>query len=287
MKLLANLKGRQAYRLHGEGKLEEARKLYEEGMAEGMDNPHYLLAYSTLMVRAGHFAEMREYLVKLQHNPGLTDEMKTQLFINYAACVYKLGELDKGIRLLERQHAHRPTGALYQTLGYLYVEKYDAEHAPDFDALDREAREAYEQELARRQAEDAQPEEGGEAEKPLTEPVPAREQWAAGIAKAQAFLEKAVDYDDEDPICLDNMGQFWYRVKGDRAEARSWFDRAIAERDSQIDTLWFLSRYDLEAGDTARALERLQKAVNGSFSVLNYKDKASIEAEIARLQARA
>ena len=51
----------------------------------------------------------------------MTDDNRRQLFVNYASCVYKMGELQKGIELLERQHAKQPSGLIYETLGYLYV----------------------------------------------------------------------------------------------------------------------------------------------------------------------
>ena len=80
------------------------------------------------------------------------------------------------------------------------------------------------------------------------------------------------------------MGQFVYRVQGDKAGAKKWFEKAIAIKDSQIDTLYFLSRYDLENGDREAALEKLEKAAAGRFSPLNYCDKETIEKEIATLK---
>ena len=91
-------------------------------------------------------------------------------------------------------------------------------------------------------------------------------------------------YDDEDAVCLDNLGQTYYRVLGDKAAAREWFEKAIAQKEGQIDTLYFLSRYDLEAGDKAAAREKLEKAAEGRFSPLNYVTKEAIEAEIAALR---
>ena len=94
-----------------------------------------------------------------------------------------------------------------------------------------------------------------------------------------------IDYDDEDTICLDNMAQWNYRVLGNKEKAREYFERAIELKDDQIDTLWFLSRYDLEEGNTAKALEHLNKALDSRFSPLNYKTKQDFENEIARLKA--
>ena len=93
-----------------------------------------------------------------------------------------------------------------------------------------------------------------------------------------------MEYDDEDPICLDNMGQFIYRVLEDKAGAREWFDKAYALKDSQIDTLYFLSRYDEEAGDRKAALEKLEKAAGGRFSPLNYCSRETVQKEIERLK---
>ena len=93
-----------------------------------------------------------------------------------------------------------------------------------------------------------------------------------------------MEYDDEDSVCLDNLGEFLYRVRGDKAAAKEWFDKAIAIKENQIDTLYFLSRYDLDSGDRASALEKLKKAQAGRFSPLNYCSREQMLAEIAALE---
>lgn len=102
--------------------------------------------------------------------------------------------------------------------------------------------------------------------------------------KALAFNQEALDYDDEDSIVLDNMGQTYYRLLGDKETAKGYFEKAIAIKDSQIDTLYFLSRYDLDNGDRQAALEKLETAVEGRFSPLNFISKEEVEQEIARLK---
>ena len=93
-----------------------------------------------------------------------------------------------------------------------------------------------------------------------------------------------MEYDDEDPVCLDNLGEFLYRVRGDKAAAKEWFEKAIDIKESQIDTLYFLSRYDLDAGDREAALEKLEKAAEGRFSPLNYSNWEKIQQEIEQLK---
>ena len=103
---------------------------------------------------------------------------------------------------------------------------------------------------------------------------------------ALAFNKEALDYDDTDPVYLDNMGQTYYRLVGDKKTAKTFFDKAIALKPSAIDTNYFLSLYDIEAGDTEKAIERLKTARGGFFSPLNYATPEMIDARIAELGAK-
>ena len=294
MSIFSAMKAQKAYRLQQKGQKEEAIRLYEEAFQEGVNDTRYNLAYALLIIRDGQYQKAKDFLVAHQKTPGMTQEQRTTLLVDYAACCLKLGDADKGIRTLEQQFRKTQTGLLYQTLGYLYVDKYDREHRPDFDALRAEAARSLEASAG------AAPEEGEAAEPPAGEadgepaegeqgtapeaPVDPEEAWNAKIDEAEAFLKAAVEYDEEDPICLDNMGQFLYRVRGDRAGAKPWFEKALAIKDTQIDTLYFLSRYDEEAGDRASALARLEKAAGGRFSPLNYCTLEALKKEIERLK---
>ena len=297
MSMFSAIKAQKAYRLQQKGETEEAIRLYEQAFAEGLNDTRFNLAYALLIIRKGEYQKAKDFLVAHQKTPCMTQEQRTTLLVDYAACCFRLGDLEKGIRALEQQFRKTETGLLFQTLGYLYVEKYDAAHRPDFDAQRREAAamkeaEAAEEEAAGDTAEESEPPvqaagtpadgEGGEAAP--TAPQDPEEAWYAGEAAAEEFLRKAVDYDEEDPICLDNMGQFLYRVKGDKAGARPWFEKALRLKDTQIDTLYFLSRYDEEDGNKAAALEKLEKAAEGRFSPLNFCGKDTIRREIDRLK---
>ena len=228
MRLMTEWKARKAASLQAKGEITEAMKLYREVISEGLDSPRYLLSYSVLLVRAGQYQEARELLVKMQHSPQLAPEQRITMFVNYAAAVYKLGDLPKAISVLESQHDKNPCGLIYETLGYLYVE-------------------------------------------------------AGDLQKAIAYNEEAVDYDEEDPISLDNLGQAYYRLANDKEKAKEYFLKAIHVKPSQIDTLYFLAQYDIEAGDTEKAREKLETALDGRFSPLNYTSKARIEELLSTL----
>ena len=286
MGIMTAVKANKALRLQKNGDYREAEKLYEEAFAEGMNDPRYLLPYALMILRGGQYQKAKEFLVKHQKAPGMTPSQRTDLLVYYATCCFRLGDTDKGIGVLEQQFRKNETGLLYQTLGYLYVEKYDLEHKPDFAAP------AAERPEPAGEAADAEDSEAQDAETPgaagadgEAEPVLSPEEaWNAGIDRAEKFIRDSVEYDDEDSVCLDNLAQFLYRVKGDKAAAREWFDKALSVKPNQIDTLYFLSRYDLEVGDRKAALGKLETAAEGRFSPLNYCSKETIQQEIEKLK---
>ncbi len=280
MGFMATIKAQQAMRAHGKGDLEQAKKLYEEAIDKGLMSARPMLGYAILLIREGSYDKAMPLLIKAQKCPDLTPDQKSQLFVDYAACLMKKGELDKAIHLLEKQHNRAPIGLTYQTLGYMYVEKYSgakpvAEAAPEHAAEAPEMPEAPATEAAT---------EAAEEQPKVKTPEDIDREWQEGIDKMFAFIQESVDYDDEDPVCLDNLGQAYYRVTGEKDKAKEWFDKAHAEKDSQIDTLWFLSRYDLEAGDKAAAIAKLEKALDGRFSPLNFCTKDMVREEVERLK---
>ncbi len=103
--------------------------------------------------------------------------------------------------------------------------------------------------------------------------------------KALSYNQEALEYDDEDSVVLDNLGQTYYRLLGDKETAREYFERALAIKDTQIDTLYFLARYDAEEGKTKEALEKLEKALEGRFSPLNFATREKVQAAIDRMKA--
>lgn len=221
------IKARKASVLVSKGDAEGAMKLYAEAEKEGLKEMGALLTYSVLLIRAGKYQQARELLVKIQKYP-MNDDNRRQLMVNYASVAYKLGNIEKGIELLERMHQKAPSGMVYQTLGYLYVE-------------------------------------------------------AGNYEKAVAFNHEAYEYDDEDAITLDNLGQAYYRLGNDKEKAKEYFEKALEIKPGQIDTLYFLAQYDIEAGDKEAAKAKLEKALEGRFSPLNYASRDKVEEALKAL----
>ena len=230
MSFMGNIKGRMALAKQSKGDVESAKKMYEEALAAGMDTAQYMLAYSVLLLRGGEYEKAKGLLVKAQKAPGITEAQRQQLFMNYAVACYKLGDLNRAIELMEKQHQRGLSGLVFGTLGYLYVESGDLE-------------------------------------------------------KAKAFNQAAIDYDDSDPIALDNMGQTLFRLAGDKEAAKPYFEKALKEKASQIDTLYFLAQYDIDAGNKEAAIEKLEKALEGRFSPLNHATREKVQEALDKLKA--
>lgn len=101
--------------------------------------------------------------------------------------------------------------------------------------------------------------------------------------EALRFNQEALEYDDEDPVFLDNLGQTYYRLGNDKEKAKAYFDKAIARKPSAIDTNYFLALYDLENGDKEKAAQRLEIARKGFFSPLNYAQPDMIDEILKKL----
>lgn len=103
--------------------------------------------------------------------------------------------------------------------------------------------------------------------------------------EALRFNKEALDYDDSDPVFLDNLGQTYYRLLADKQTAKDYFDRAIAVKANAIDTNYFLAQYDIENGDIEKAKARLETARKGFFSPLNYATPEMIDEQLEKLNA--
>lgn len=281
------LAARKALMQHQKGEYQSAMATYATLYDKGYVMCSYLLPYTVLLLREGgeeNYLKVKEILKKAEKAPDVNDDHRQQIFTNYAVAQYKLGKLPEALHLLEVAHNKNHCGMIYETLGYLYIEKA-AQHlreeaekpapAPE-EEPEEEVTEAVEE-----TAEDAA-EVAPETAQPPEAPEPTVQD---DIDKALQYNLEALDYDDEDAVTLDNLGQLYYRVIGDKEKAKEYFDKAHEIKPGQIDTLYFLAQYDLAEGKRADAIEKLQKTLDGRFSPLNFATKAGIEAQLKELGA--
>ena len=229
--MFEGFKARAALLSHQKGEMEKAKAGYQELYNAGYIRGSYILPWSLVLLREGgeeNYKKVKEILAKAQKAPDMDPAKKSDLLMNFAVADYKLGNVDKALELMERNHQNRPCGNTFGALGYMYVD-------------------------------------------------------AGLIEKAQEFNAAALEYDDVDPVVLDNIAQMHYRLLSDKETALEYFTKAHELKPGQIDTLYFLAQYDIEAGDKAAAKEKLETALEGRFSPLNYVTRETVEKLIASL----
>ncbi len=86
-------------------------------------------------------------------------------------------------------------------------------------------------------------------------------------SEARKFNAEAMEYDDEDAVVLDNVGQYYQRT-GDNAKAREYFEKALEIRPVQVDSMYYLARIKQADGDIAGAKDLIDKALSIHFSAL-------------------
>lgn len=100
--------------------------------------------------------------------------------------------------------------------------------------------------------------------------------------EAIAFNQEAYEYDEDDAITLDNLGQLALSM-GDREKARAHFLRAIEKKPAQVDTLYYLAILDSEDGRKDEARAYLKRALDCPYSALCTTSRAEAEALLAKI----
>lgn len=95
--------------------------------------------------------------------------------------------------------------------------------------------------------------------------------------RAEAFNREAYEYDEEDAVTLDNLGQL-YLAKGEREKARKYFLQAHKQKPTQVDTLYYLGKMAHEDGRHDEAREYLEEALDNNYTALCTTTREQAEA---------
>ena len=91
---------------------------------------------------------------------------------------------------------------------------------------------------------------------------------SGNLEKALEYNLEALDYDDEDPVILDNLGQVYYKM--DKFDlAKEYFIRAEEEKSDQAVTLYHLGLIYTREENHDLAKEKLEKALSCNITPLS------------------
>ncbi|MFO7154544.1 MAG: tetratricopeptide repeat protein [Caldicoprobacter oshimai] len=129
MGLIGNIYGLLGYYCHVRDKLDKAMRFYEKGMAHDMTKPSYKLAYGVLLLKSGQFQKARDIFSSVLIDPRYKDSVRNMAKLNLSLAYWKLGDIDTAIEMLRELHRKQRTSRIYETLGYLLIEKGNLDEA--------------------------------------------------------------------------------------------------------------------------------------------------------------
>ena len=100
--------------------------------------------------------------------------------------------------------------------------------------------------------------------------------------EALQFNLEAYGYDEDDAGTLDNLGQLYYAM-GEREKAYDFFKRAYEAKPTQVPTLYFIAKMNMENGNIEKARQFAEKCLEGNFSALCSISRGDAEKLLAEI----
>jgi len=117
---------------YSRGDLEQSVKWFGRSYKTGRASNRHATSYAYLLLKSGKIDESEEVLKKLlASKPDKDDEMYAKS--NLALALWKKGDLDAALEILEEVIASYKTSAVYGSLGYLRILKGDLAKALEFN----------------------------------------------------------------------------------------------------------------------------------------------------------
>lgn len=111
----------QAYYIKGD--TEKGEKLYQKAYKTGLMTADGKIAYSSFCLRENRFDKGRRLLNEVINSSRTSADDKINAKHNLAVLIWKEGNLEEAIEILEVVHKERTATNTYGTLGVLYLEK--------------------------------------------------------------------------------------------------------------------------------------------------------------------
>ena len=120
-----------ATKAYKKGDMEKAISLFEKA-SKATQNPRPKITYGYLLLKAGDIEKSSQVFEEMIDS-DMDEDSKIKAKSNYALVLWKSGELDSAINLLEEVLSEYTSTVVYGSLGYLYILKGDLEKAVEFN----------------------------------------------------------------------------------------------------------------------------------------------------------
>lgn len=127
--MLSGLCGRLGFFFQVRGQVETSRRWYERALRGKGLKPKHWKYYLLLLLHSGQFQEAAEAANRMSALPGLDKKQRATAYIYYGIAQWKLGDIDRALRALDRALADGDNVQAIATKGYLLVEKGDLDEA--------------------------------------------------------------------------------------------------------------------------------------------------------------
>lgn len=111
---------------------EKAFKIMERALKTGRLKQDYVLYLGYLYMREGQFENAERVLGRADENKMIKD-VRLRFRLNQAMLLWKKGDLNSAIALMEEAHENEPSSAVYGYLGYFYIQKGDLLKALEYN----------------------------------------------------------------------------------------------------------------------------------------------------------
>ena len=103
--------------------------------------------------------------------------------------------------------------------------------------------------------------------------------------KALSFNREAYEYNDDNPVILDNLGETYYRL-GQYDEAEEYLLKAIHSQRAIAENYYHYALVQIAKGDEDAALDYLKKAAKMNINTLSGITRSDVVKAIAKLEGR-
>jgi len=214
-------------RYYKKGDLQKALRWLKKAYETSNKKPGTAILYGYLLLKTGNVNESEKVFLDML-NSNIDQDSKMKAKSNYALVLWKKGQLEEAVRMLEEVFADYKNTTIYGSLGYLLILTGDLNRALEFN------REAY-------------------------------------------------DYNDSDPVILDNLGYTYYKV-GNKKRAEEIYEKLMGLNPSFPEAYYNYSCIKKDMGELKKALEFANKAKNYRLSYLSNLTEEELDSHLKELE---